>query len=143
MPRSRQDPPRSGAGSPTEGIRGGPTEPPAIVPKRSKTKKNYPKRRTNLNENHQNNFHLSDPSLRNRLPSCPACGTRGPVRHIIGPRSQHCVNKALHGAEQGALQRGGPTDPPAMVRKQLKTTKKRSKASNKHIKTSSKQLPHL
>ncbi len=36
---------------------------------------------------------------RNPLPSCPACGTRGPVRHIVGPCPG--LHRALHGAEQG------------------------------------------
>ncbi len=102
-------------------------------------KQNYPKRRTNLNKKHQNNCPLSDPSPRNRLPSCPTCGTRGPVGHVIGP----CPgpNKALHGAEQGARQkeseRGGPQTRGRSPQQKLPKTSNRSKQK------STKQLPPL
>ena len=58
---------------------------------------------------------------RSRLPSCPACGTGGPVGHIVGPCPG--LNRALQGAEQGARQTG-PANPPAIVRKQQKNNKK-------------------
>ncbi len=80
-------------------------------------------------KNPQNNRPLSDPSLsftpRNRLSSCPPVVLGSPLdtssahaQVSTGPSTERSKEPDRRG------QRGGPTDPPAIVRKQPQTIKK-------------------